>query len=62
MKTLSAGLQAYLDSGATTLCWCWRVTRNDAVALGLTDHGVRRSEAQISAMLNRAVARGNRNL
>jgi uncharacterized phage protein (TIGR02218 family) len=35
---LSAGLQDHLDSGATTLCWCWRVTRNDGVAFGFTDH------------------------
>lgn len=38
MKTLSAGLQAHLDSGATTLAWCWRVTRRDGVKLGFTDH------------------------
>ena len=38
MRTLAAGLQDHLDSGATTLCWCWRITRNDAVALGFTDH------------------------
>lgn len=38
MKTLAAGLQAHLDSGATTLCWCWRLTRRDGIALGFTDH------------------------
>lgn len=38
MKILSGGLQAHLDSGATTLCWCWRVTRRDGVRLGFTDH------------------------
>ncbi|ODR98426.1 beta tubulin [Methyloceanibacter methanicus] len=38
MRTLAAGLQDHLDSGATTLCWCWRITRNDAVAFGFTDH------------------------
>lgn len=38
MKTLPAGLQDHLDAGATTLCWCWRVTRVDAVVLGFTDH------------------------
>jgi len=27
MKTLPDGLQAHLDSGATTLCWCWQLTR-----------------------------------
>ncbi len=38
MRALPAGLQSHLDSGATTLCWCWRVTRNDGVAFGFTDH------------------------
>ncbi len=38
MKQLSAELQAHLDTGATTLCWCWRLTRRDATQLGFTDH------------------------
>jgi len=38
MRVLSASLQDHLDTGATTLCWCWRVTRNDGVAFGFTDH------------------------
>jgi uncharacterized phage protein (TIGR02218 family) len=38
MRVLPAGLQAHLDTGTTTLCWCWRVTRNDGVAFGFTDH------------------------
>lgn len=38
MKTLPAGLQTHLDTGATTLCWCWRVTRTDTTVLGFTDH------------------------
>lgn len=38
MKTLSAELQAHLDAGATTLCWCWRITRADGTKLGFTDH------------------------
>lgn len=38
MRVLSAGLQDHLDTGATTLCWCWRITRNDGVAFGFTDH------------------------
>jgi len=38
LRVLPAGLQSHLDSGATTLCWCWRVTRNDGVAFGFTDH------------------------
>ncbi len=38
MKELSAGLSAHLASGATTLCWCWRLTRRDGIRLGFTDH------------------------
>ncbi len=38
MKTLPPLLQAHLDSGATTLAWCWRLTRRDGTKLGFTDH------------------------
>lgn len=38
MKTLPAGMQADLDSGATTHCMCWKLTRNDGIVLGFTDH------------------------
>ena len=38
MRILPAGLRAHLDSGATTLCWCWRLIRRDGVVLGFTDH------------------------
>ncbi|HZT50243.1 MAG TPA: DUF2163 domain-containing protein, partial [Hyphomicrobiaceae bacterium] len=38
MKSLPPSLQAHLDTGATTLAWCWRVTRRDGVRLGFTDH------------------------
>ena len=38
MKSLPAGLQDHLDSGATTLCWCWRLVRTDGPVLGFTDH------------------------
>lgn len=38
MKTLPAGLAAHLESGATTLCWCWRLARRDGSRLGFTDH------------------------
>lgn len=38
MKSLPPGLQAHLDSGVTTLCWCWRLTRRDGVQFGFTDH------------------------
>ena len=38
MKALSPKLAAHLASGATTLCWCWRVERRDGVVMGFTDH------------------------
>ena len=38
MKTLAPGLDAHLATGATTLCWCWRLTRRDGTKLGFTDH------------------------
>ena len=38
MKVLPAGLQDHLDSGATTLCWAWKLTRRDGVVMGFTDH------------------------
>ncbi len=38
MKTLAPGLQAHLDTGTTTLCWCWRLTRSDGSHVGFTDH------------------------
>ena len=40
MKTLPPGLQSHLDSGATTLCWCWKLTRRDGAVQGFTDHDV----------------------
>lgn len=38
MKALDAGLAAHLLSGATTLAWCWRITRADGAVFGFTDH------------------------
>jgi uncharacterized phage protein (TIGR02218 family) len=38
MRTLPPALAAKLHSGVTTLCWCWRVARQDGVVLGFTDH------------------------
>jgi uncharacterized phage protein (TIGR02218 family) len=38
MKQLSSALAAHVASGATTLCWCWRLTRRDGTRLGFTDH------------------------
>ncbi|HEV2651126.1 MAG TPA: DUF2163 domain-containing protein, partial [Rhizomicrobium sp.] len=28
----------HLESGVTTLCWCWTLTRRDGVVQGFTDH------------------------
>lgn len=38
MKALPVALAAHLQSGATTLCWCWKVTRRDGAVSGFTDH------------------------
>src|SRR5262249_41465984 len=38
MKPIPPSLQAHLDTGTTTLAWCWRVTRDDGTRLGFTDH------------------------
>ncbi len=38
MKNIPPALQAHLDSGTTTLAWCWRITRADGTAFGFTDH------------------------
>lgn len=38
MKTLDPALQDHLDGGATTLAWCWKVTRRDGMVLGFTEH------------------------
>ncbi len=38
MRDLPAAMQAALDTGATTLCWCWRITPRVGATLGFTDH------------------------
>jgi uncharacterized phage protein (TIGR02218 family) len=38
MKILAPSLQAHLNTGTTTLAWCWRITRADNVRFGFTDH------------------------
>jgi uncharacterized phage protein (TIGR02218 family) len=38
VKTFPAGLQAHLDSGVTTLAWCWKLVRVDGTVMGFTDH------------------------
>jgi len=38
MRNIPTSLGAALDSGVTTHCRCWRLTRKDGVELGFTDH------------------------
>ena len=38
MRTLPPGLQDHLDSGVTTLAWCWTLTPRNGETLGFTDH------------------------
>ncbi|MGO4173589.1 DUF2163 domain-containing protein [Bosea sp. TAF32] len=38
MRAIPAGLAAHIESGATTLCRCWSLTRRDGLVLGFTDH------------------------
>jgi uncharacterized phage protein (TIGR02218 family) len=38
MRTIPSALQSKLNSGVTTLCRCWLITRNDGVTQGFTDH------------------------
>ncbi len=35
---VSQAFQALLDSGATTICRCWQLLRQDGVTFGFTDH------------------------
>jgi uncharacterized phage protein (TIGR02218 family) len=38
MRAIPTALQTKLDSGVTTLCRCWIVSRRDGVVQGFTDH------------------------
>ena len=38
MKRLPAPLRAALDTGVTTFCNCWKLTRADGRVMGFTDH------------------------
>jgi uncharacterized phage protein (TIGR02218 family) len=38
MRDIPSALQLRLDSGVTTLCHCWKLTRRDGVVQGFTDH------------------------
>ncbi len=38
MRAIPAAFAAHLASGATTVAWCWKLTRRDGAVLGFTDH------------------------
>lgn len=38
MRTVPEALQAHLLGSATTLAFCWKLTRTDGVVMGFTDH------------------------
>ncbi|MEM8772633.1 MAG: DUF2163 domain-containing protein [Pseudomonadota bacterium] len=38
MRAFDPAFAAHLQSGATTLATCWRITRRDGFVLGFTDH------------------------
>lgn len=38
MRSLPEDFEAHIKSGTTTLCNCWKLTRNDGTVKGFTDH------------------------
>lgn len=38
MKTITPEMDAHLAGALTSLCTCWKITRQDGVVLGFTDH------------------------
>ena len=38
MRTLDLGFRTHVESGATTLANCWKITRTDDAVFGFTDH------------------------
>ena len=38
MREFSSVMQEHLSSGATTMCYCWRLVRHDGLVMGFTDH------------------------
>jgi uncharacterized phage protein (TIGR02218 family) len=38
VRAIPPALQTHLNTGATTLCWAWRITRGDGAKFGFTDH------------------------
>ncbi|MBI3433526.1 MAG: DUF2163 domain-containing protein [Proteobacteria bacterium] len=53
MPNIPAALQAKLDSGVTTLCRCWIMTRRDGVTQGFTDHD---EDVVLGAVVSRAAS------
>jgi len=43
MRSFTPEFAAHIESGATTLATCWRITRVDGTVLGFTDHDQRLS-------------------
>ena len=40
MAGMNAAFRAHIETGLTTLCRCWAITRSDGVQFGFTDHDV----------------------
>jgi uncharacterized phage protein (TIGR02218 family) len=38
VRQIGPELASHLATGATTLCWCWRLERRDGLVFGFTDH------------------------
>ena len=38
MRTIPSALQDHLNTGTTTLAWCWKIIRRDNVVMGFTNH------------------------
>lgn len=53
MRTVPPALQAKLDAGVATLCWCWRLTLADGAVLALTDHD---QDLEVSGVTYRAAS------
>lgn len=49
MKSLAEPILAHLDTGATTLARCWRITRADGDVLGFTGSGTNLNAGTITA-------------
>ena len=47
MRALDPGFKAHIESGATTLATCWKISRSDAAVLGFTDHDLTLSFAGV---------------